>query len=129
MSMYFLTDIRSRKYKQLEANPNVAICSGPLQIDGIASPKGHSRDPQNLMYLDNFKEKQLEGYESYLKNGFFDDANIWIIEIIPTKVEVFKSLACSDGAEMYLEILNIAKKKAFKVNMLEDGCIAPSYLE
>jgi hypothetical protein len=54
---------------------------------------------------------------------------MWIIEVIPTKVEMFKSIASSYGVKMYLEILNITKKTVFRVNILSKGYEAPAYLE
>ena len=44
LSFFFLTNVNSRKYKQIMANPNVAIAAGGLQIEGMASLKGHPQE-------------------------------------------------------------------------------------
>ena len=47
LTMWFRTDRRTRKHKQIAANPNVAIAGPDLQIEGVATLKGHPLDEEN----------------------------------------------------------------------------------
>lgn len=38
---YFQTDIKLRKYRELTANPHVALCIDNIQIEGICKEVGH----------------------------------------------------------------------------------------
>ena len=41
---YFQTDIMLRKYRQIKANPHVALCADNIQIEGICEEAGHPLD-------------------------------------------------------------------------------------
>ena len=57
LKIWFVTDLESRKYKQIMANPKVAIAGGDdLQIEGVASLKGHPFDEPE--FIKAYKETQ-----------------------------------------------------------------------
>jgi uncharacterized pyridoxamine 5'-phosphate oxidase family protein len=69
LSFFFLTNVNSRKYKQIMTNPNVAIAAGGLQIEGVASLKGHPQDEENAEFIKAFRESRPEAYEMNLEKG------------------------------------------------------------
>ena len=44
LTIYVFTFLKSRKYQQMKANPNVGFSVSTLQIEGVASLKGHPLD-------------------------------------------------------------------------------------
>ncbi|AZO94888.1 hypothetical protein [Halocella sp. SP3-1] len=65
LDIFFQTDKRFLKFKQLEKNPNVALCVDNIQIEGIALKKGHILNEKNKEFLDLYKEKHYGSYEAY----------------------------------------------------------------
>ncbi len=65
---YFQTDITFRKYRQLSSNPNVALCTDNVQIEGICVELGHPLD--NAAFCERFRESFKGSYDAYtsLKN-------------------------------------------------------------
>ena len=65
---YFQTDITFRKYRQLSANPNVALCIDNIQIEGICEEIGQPL--QNALFCERFEECFKGSYDAYtsLKN-------------------------------------------------------------
>jgi len=70
LTIWCLTSEQTRKYKQIMANPNVAIAAGDyLQIEGVASLKGHPRDEENSVFIKAFREQLPDRYERSLRPG------------------------------------------------------------
>lgn len=65
---YFQTDITFRKYHQLSANPNAALCIDNIQIEGLCEEKGHPLD--NEAFCERFRECFKGSFDAYtaLKN-------------------------------------------------------------
>lgn len=65
---YFQTDVGFKKYKQLIANPNVALCIDNIQIEGVAEELG--LPIENTLFCERFKECYKGSYDAYtaLKN-------------------------------------------------------------
>ena len=65
---YFQTDLTLNKYRQISANPNVALCIDNIQIEGICKETGHPLD--NKLFCNAFKECFKGSYDAYtsLKN-------------------------------------------------------------
>lgn len=65
---YFQTDKELRKYHQLSANRNVALCIDNIQIEGICSELGHPLE--NSAFCSIFQECFKGSYDAYsaLKN-------------------------------------------------------------
>ncbi|MDE7229281.1 MAG: pyridoxamine 5'-phosphate oxidase family protein [Oscillospiraceae bacterium] len=64
----FQTDATSRKYRQLSANRNAALCTDNIQIEGICYEIGHPLD--NAPFCSRFQECYKGSYDAYtsLKN-------------------------------------------------------------
>ena len=65
---YFQTDIMLRKYSQLNANPNSALCIDNIQIEGICEELGHPLG--SSAFCEVFRECFRGSYDAYtsLKN-------------------------------------------------------------
>lgn len=65
---WFQTDIHFRKYRQLHANRNVALCTDNMQIEGTCDEMGHPL--QNPSFCKVFQECFKDSYDAYsaLKN-------------------------------------------------------------
>lgn len=60
---YFQTDYSFRKYRQLKANKNVALCIDNIQIEGICEELGHPLE--NELFCSCFKECFKGSYDAY----------------------------------------------------------------
>ena len=56
LKIWLMTDKKTRKCKQIAGNPNVAIAGPELQIEGVASLKGHPMDEENSDFISAFQE-------------------------------------------------------------------------
>jgi general stress protein 26 len=54
LKVYCFTDMNSRKYKQIESNPNVALVVQNIQIEGQAALKG--KPANEASFLEAYKE-------------------------------------------------------------------------
>ena len=127
LTLFFFTDNRSRKYTQIKENPNVAISSGPLTIEGIANLRGNPRKEQNNKFLETFKTKQPDAYRSFDESGFFDHPNMRIVTVNPNRCTLFRQKDTGDGPQMYLDILNIKEKKVARAIITQDGYSTQAY--
>ena len=67
LTIYFQTDKKFNKCKQITNNPNVAIAADNIQIEGIAHIIGHPFDEDNKNFLELFKKKHYISYKLYSK--------------------------------------------------------------
>lgn len=54
------------KCAQIKENPNVAVCFGNMQIEGVAQIMGTPQDPMNAELMALYKEKQAGYYDIVL---------------------------------------------------------------
>lgn len=115
LTIYCYTFRGSRKCKQILANPNVAVVAGFVQIEGVASLKGHPLDEENADYIKAFKENQPEKYESYKSNSNFQnpDLDLVVIKVEPKRIALRKFADPASGIEEGIYILNVAKGEAY----------------
>lgn len=144
LTVYCFTDRRSKKYQQMKANPNVAIAADNIQIEGVATLKGHPLDEENAVFLKAYREMRPEAYERSSRRHFPNRPDGRVVEITPRRV-MFWSLTESDVArnvqasvqsedamrkdlakENYMEILDVAKGEAHRV-MVSSLTEAPAY--
>jgi hypothetical protein len=78
----------------------------------------HPNDEENKVYLDRFKEQQPERFENQMSRGNFDNPNMRVIEINPTRIAYF--VQGKTAPESYIAILEPHKKKAYKLTREKD---------
>ena len=136
LNVLCFTDIRSRKWKQIEDNPNVALAFGNhqipyrgLQIEGTGLLRGHPLDEENAELLMAYKESQPEAYERSMKRHFVRSRpNLGVIEIVPSKV--IYSVQGDTASGTYVDVLDLDKEEAHRVMVnVGNGFSAPAYKE
>ncbi|MBN2433999.1 MAG: pyridoxamine 5'-phosphate oxidase family protein [Spirochaetes bacterium] len=65
LEIWFQTDKRFKKSGQMEENPFVALCIGNIQIEGRVENCGHSLDPENKFFCDEFAAHHPGSYKAY----------------------------------------------------------------
>lgn len=61
LRIWLVTDEKTRKCKHIAANPHVGMAIGDdLQIEGVASLKGHPMDEENAHYIRLLQELRPE---------------------------------------------------------------------
>ena len=67
LTIYFQTDKKFDKCQQIKNNPNVAVATDNVQIEGTAEIVGHPYDEENKNFLELFKKKHYMSYKLYSK--------------------------------------------------------------
>jgi len=103
LTVYCQTDRRFLKFKQIEQNPQVALCAQNVQIEGVAKIRKHPLDPSNKEFVEFYSKAIPRAFETYshLKNFV-------VIEVEPTLITLWKT---SEGKRCR-EFLRIQEKKA-----------------
>ena len=127
LTLYCSSQADSKKFKQIQVNPNVAVAAGNLQIEGIASLTGHPLGEANVRYIEVLKEHYPEDYQA-LSAVQFKRPEYTVIKINPVKITMYKGGNKETGTESSLNILNVAKKEAYKVYR-SDMSKSPAYNE
>lgn len=102
---YFLTHDKSIKFKQIQKNPQVALCLNNIQIAGYAHIKGHPLIDSNKIICEAFKESHREFFERFVhfKNAIF-------VEVKISDIKVWKK----EDKKDHFYCLDISKKRAFR---------------
>ncbi|MFX1256225.1 MAG: pyridoxamine 5'-phosphate oxidase family protein [Promethearchaeota archaeon] len=87
LKIMFETDRRSGKFKQMEKNPNVALCTKNVQIEGVAKIRKHPLDESNKKFIELYKKNHLYAYQlySHLKNSV-------VIRVEPKLITLWKHI-------------------------------------
>ena len=109
LNLFCFTGNYTRKYKQMMANPNVAIAAGNLQIEGGASLKGHPLDEENTAFIKAYKKTRPDAYERSSR-VHFHRKNVRVIEIAPQRIALYTGMDEASGSESHIDILNIAAR-------------------
>ena len=121
VTVYCFTNRNSKKCTQITANPNVALAYGNhrvpnrgLQIEGVASLKGHPLDEDNAMFLKAYKETQPAAYERSMQRHFLRTRpDLGVIEIIPRRIMLMVQGETVAGT--HWDVLDTVKKEANRV--------------
>jgi general stress protein 26 len=114
LTIYCFTGTHSRKYKQIMANPQVAIAAGNLQIEGLASLKGQLLEEENTEFREVYRKTQPERYERSTRIHF-PRPDTKLIEITPQKMTLYAPPNLEAGTEAQYDILNLVKGTAHRV--------------
>ena len=82
--IYFKTDKNFRKTQQLFVNPNVALCVGGIQVEGLAVNKGLVVDEPERTFEKLYQKYLWGSYNAYSH----EDTEI-LIEVTPVFVEIW----------------------------------------
>ena len=122
LKVSLLTTNWNRKYKQISANKNVALAINNIQIEGVASIKGRTSDPENAGFLKAFEELFPELYKLYRDFCNEPDTIYHVIEVIPTRIALFYG-----GPEVHLDVLNVGENSAIRHNWTLGKAGNPNY--
>lgn len=103
--IYFQTDKTFLKCEQMLANPNVALCTDNIQIEGVAKIRKHPFDEENKEFVKSFEKNYKGSYDSYSHRG-----SEVVVEIDPTFITLWKY----KDEQPFRDFLDINKKKAYR---------------
>lgn len=63
--LYFQTDKKMNKYRQLTKNSNVALCNHKFQLEGMAIELGHPADQGNEFFYTEYQRTFPSSFERY----------------------------------------------------------------
>ena len=131
LTIRFLTDVNSRKYKHIMLNSQVALAAGDdLQIEGDASLKGHPLDDENSDFIKIFKKNRPDMYERSIRLGrMLQRLGSRLIEITPRRIAFSVWTPNYDQEpdfQPYTLILKTVNEKAYRISGPE-GNVTESY--
>ena len=65
LNVYFQTGRDYLKMQQIRINPNVALCVGDYEIEGVATVVGHPMDEANRFFAEKMQEKHPGAFARY----------------------------------------------------------------
>lgn len=98
--VYFKTDKNFRKTKQLEQNPNVALCWSGVQIEGVALNKGLVVDEKDRKFEKLYKEYLWGSYNKYSH----EESEI-LIEVTPKFVEIWDTSEENFAYQIFIDFV------------------------
>lgn len=96
--VWFKTDKKFRKTKQLLQNPNVALCWSGVQIEGVAENKGLVVDEPSRRFEKLYKKHLWGSYNKYSH----EDSEI-IIEVTPKFVEIWDTSEDNFAYQIFID--------------------------
>ena len=118
--IWLVTDESSRKCKQIKANPNVGIAIGDdLQIEGVASLKGHPMAEENSHYISLLQELHPEMYDRMSRPGrMLQREGSRVIEVNPRRISLnvwTPNWDLEADFKPHALILNVPDGKAYEI--------------
>ncbi len=107
--IYFQTDQDFIKYQQIKINPNVALSTGNMQLEGVATSTCHPLE--NPFFVENYQKHHPSAFRlySHLKNNI-------IIEVKPQLITFWKY---DQNHKPYREFLNVPQQLAYRERYLK----------
>ena len=113
-----------KKFNQIESNPNVAIAAGNIQIEGVATIKGHPLEKTNARFVQLYKEQIPQAYEVACRD-YFPRSDCRLIAILPKKITLYVGGPPAESIGYtfsgYFDILNIEKQTAHRISIWDVG--------
>jgi len=101
--IYFKTDKNFRKTQQLLQNPNVALCFGGIQIEGLAINKGLVVDEPERIFEKKYQKYLWGSYNAYSHV----DTEI-LIEVTPQFVEIWDTDEKNRAFQTFIDFRNLS---------------------
>ena len=105
LDIYFFTWRHSRKCRQIQKNPQVALCKDNVQIEGVA------------VILGNFVEERTKKYTDIIRNRFPEAVKRWedrpgmvIVRVRPTLIVIGGRTVDNN---IYLDFLDLKNDTAY----------------
>jgi len=118
LTIYCFTWLKTRKYRQMVANPNVAFAIDNLQVEGVASLKEHPQDVPE--FLQAYREKQPAAYERRSKTYFArSDPDVRVVEITPTRICRYRPNNRYNIPESCFDVLDVTKGEAYSIETMD----------
>ncbi len=135
LTIWFLTDKKTRKCRHIEVNPNVAVAIGEiLHLEGQAKLKTHPMDEENSAFIKAFQNQHPDIYErSLLPNRILQRPDSIVIEVTPRRIalNIWTPQFDQKGIMPYIDILNVTKREAHRISGITDVSefyTTPAYL-
>ena len=96
--IYFKTDKNFRKTQQLYRNPQVALCTGGVQVEGIAVNKGLVVDEPGRRFEALYKKYLWQSY-----NAYSHEHTEILIEVTPRFVEIWDEDENRNAFQIFLD--------------------------
>ena len=123
--IWSVTDAKTRKCKQISANPNVAIAVGDaLEIEGVASLRGHPMDEEDSDYIRILRERDPDQLERGSRPGrALQRCSTRVIEVNPTRILYTvwtPNWDLETDFKPHALVLNVAQEKAYEIHGSDD---------
>jgi general stress protein 26 len=82
--IYFQTDMQFEKIKQLQENPQAALCCGNYQVKGCAKILGATTDAANRELMTHYQRVHPASYKNYSMRE-----SSCLVEVEPEKVQIW----------------------------------------
>jgi len=112
LTIFFQASIDSTKYKQIEENPNVALCVSNMQVEGKAIIKKHPLDNENFFFQNAYKKYHKGSFDLY---SSLEQEKV--IEVIPSLITLWKY---EGSKNPYRDLLYIEEKKCKREYFFEN---------
>ncbi len=109
--LYFQSDERNLKIRQIQKNRNVAVCLDNIQMEAEAEIRGHSSLPVNHDFVAKFKQEHPGSYEAYTEGK-----HQVVIRLIIKLITLWKYLDGSPYREFVFPEQQRAERERYDVN-------------
>jgi uncharacterized pyridoxamine 5'-phosphate oxidase family protein len=104
LDIYFFTWKHSRKFKQIDKNPWVALCKDTIQIEGVAEILGSLSDENIGKFTDIMRRKYPDAIKKWKQRP-----GMVLLRIKP----VLAVNAASSNGDSYIDYLDLTNQKAY----------------
>ncbi len=108
LQIFFWSYGNHTKCKQIQENPNIAMCRDNLQVEGIAKLHGSILDSNNKDYLREFQKKFPKDYDRYV-----NEPDMILVKVKP----VLFILLVNIDRMLYRDHLDIGNNLAYRIEL------------
>lgn len=96
--VYFMSFLSNTKCRQIQSNPNVALCRDNVQIEGTARILGPVTDTGNEEFAELLREKYPNDYAGYAAHP-----EMVLLHVVPSRIGVYRK----EGDEHLVDRLDV----------------------